>query len=243
MEKNIIKIESEILKKEINLAVYGHYGFALLMFPATGDDFLENENLGLIDTLKPFIEKGKVTVFSTESVNSESWLNGNLPPDAKSLRHYEYNQFVINELLPQIFGICGGPVPIITCGASIGAYHASNSYFRRPDILYGVIAMSGIYNIQHFSGEYFDDNCYFNSPVHYLPNLADEYWLSFLRSKHHVYLMTGNGKNENPNNLYHISSILNSKSIPHHADFWDVQWGHNSTTWKAMLQKVLETKL
>ena len=44
--------------------------------------------------------------------------------------------------------------------------------------------------------DFFDDNCYFNSPVHYLPNLSDEYWLSFLRSKHHVYLMTGTGENE-----------------------------------------------
>lgn len=243
MDKNEKSIKSEILNKEIKFAVYGHYGFAMLMFPATTDDYLENETIGFIDTLKPYIEKGKCTVFSVETVNLESWLSTDKNPVEKSKRHYEYNQFVINELLPQIFGICGGPVPVITCGAAMGAYHAANNYFRRPDILYGVIAMSGIYNIQLFSKDFFDDNCYFNSPIHYLPNLADEYWLSFLRNKHHVHLLSGTGENEHPEYLSHISEILNFKAIPHNADFWGKEWGHNPETWNAMLQKIIETKM
>ncbi len=243
MNKSTTKISSEILKKDINLAVYGHYGFALLMFPATADDFLENEKNGFLDTLKPYIDKGKFTVFSVETLNNESWLNKELSPELKSKRHFEYNEFIVKELLPEIFGLCGGAVPVITCGAGLGAYHAANHYFRRPDIFYGVIAMGGTYNMYHFSQDYFDENCYFNSPVHYLPNLADEYWLSFLKNKHHVYLMTGEGENENPENLRDISRILDSKGIPHFADFWGKEWGHDYKTWNAMLQKIMETKL
>ncbi|ROL62230.1 esterase [Bacteroidetes/Chlorobi group bacterium ChocPot_Mid] len=243
MERLDIKINSEILQKELNLAVYGHYGFALLMFPATSDDYLENEKLGFIETLKPFINKGKLTVFSIETVNNESWLNPNIPDEQKSNRQYEFNEFLVKELLQQIFHTCGGPIPIINCGAALGGYHAANCYFRRPDIFYGVISMSSFYNIQYLSGNFFNDNCYFNSPVHYLPNLSDEYWLSFLRSKHHVYLMTGTGENENPSHLSHISDILNYKSIPHNADFWGKEWGHNKETWNSMLSKVMQTKL
>ncbi|MFH1050885.1 MAG: alpha/beta hydrolase-fold protein [bacterium] len=243
MDKSLNKISSEILRKDVNLAIYGHYGFALLMFPSKSDDYLENEKNGFLETLKPYIEKGKFTVFSIETVNNESWLNNEISPEEKSQRHYEYNQFIINELLPEIFATCGGPVPVITCGAAIGAYHAANNYFRRPDIFYGVIAMSGIYDIQYFSKDFFDDNCYFNSPLHYLPNLTDEYWLSFLRSKHHVYMLTGTGENENPVHLTQISRILESKSIPHNTDYWGKEWGHNYKSWNAMLHKVLETKL
>lgn len=234
---------SEVLKKEMNIAVYGHYGFALLLFPATSDDYLEYENKGLIESIKPFIEKGKCTVFSIEGVNFESWLNNEHSLEEKSQRHYEYNQFIIEEVLPFVFGSCGGPVPVITCGAGLGAFHAANHYFRRPDIFYGMVAMSGTYNIMHFTGGYFDENCYFNSPVHYLPNLHDEYWLSFLRNKHHVYMLTGTGENEHPSNLDNIVSILNMKEIPHHHDYWGNEWGHNWDTWKAMLNHVLETSL
>lgn len=244
MERIDTKIQSEILQKEIQLAIYGHYGFALLMFPPTSDDYLENEKLGFIDTLKPFIDKGKFTVFSIETVNNESWLNPNISNEQKSQRHYEFNEFLVKELIQKIFQACSGrPIPIISCGAALGAYHAANNYFRRPDIFYGVISMSGFYNIQNLSGDFFNDNCYFNSPVHYLPNLADEYWLSFLKNKHHVYLMTGTGENENPSHLTQLSNILKFKSIPHFADFWGKEWGHNKDTWNSMLKKVMQTKL
>ena len=153
------------------------------------------------------------------------------------------NIIIIQEVLPAIFGICGGPVPIIACGAALGAYHAANHYFRRPDIFHGLIAMSGTYNIEHFSKEYFDENCYFNSPIHYLPNLNDEYWLSFLKNKHHVYLLSGKGEKEHPENLTHISEILTAKNIPFNSDFWGEEWGHNPNTWAAMMLSLLETKL
>jgi esterase/lipase superfamily enzyme len=227
----------------MDIAVYGHYGFALLMFPAQTDDFLENENNGLVASISKFVSKGKCTIFSVGGVNFESWLSPDLSGEEKSKRLFEYNHFIVEEIIPYIFGQCGGPVPIITCGAAIGAFHAANNYFRRPDIFYGSIAMSGTYNIEHFTKGYFDENCYFNSPVHYLPNLNDSYWLSFLKSKHHVYLMTGNGENEHPYNSAHLGDILSYKEIPHVVDYWGAEWGHNWDTWNAMLPFILETKL
>jgi esterase/lipase superfamily enzyme len=243
MERIIQTIESENLQKEMNIAIYGHYGFAMMLFPSTTDDFLENEENGLIESIKPFINKGKCTVFSLPGVHFESWLDETKSDLEKSERHYQYNQFIVEEVLPFIFGVCGGPIPIITCGAAIGAFHAANHYFRRPDIFYGVVSMCGTFNIEHFSKGFFNDNCYFNSPVHYLPNLTDEYWLSFLKSKHHVYLLTGTGDREQPNNLAHITEILNMKGIPHNAEFWGEEWGHNPKTWSAMLYHLLDTKI
>ena len=243
MEREIHAHWSKNLNKIMDIAVYGHYGFALLLFPAQSDDFLENENHGLIDTLAPYIDKGKCTVFSVGAVNFESWLSSDKAGEDKSKRHYEYNHYIVEELLPFIFGHCGGPVPIITCGAAIGAFHAVNNYFRRPDIFYGTIGLSGTYNIEHYAKGFFDDNCYYNSPIHYLPNLNDSYWLTFLKSKHHVYLMTGQGKEEHPENSGILGDILRNKGIPHLVDCWGSEWSHNWTSWNAMLYHIFKTKL
>lgn len=231
------------LGREISIESYGHYGFAILMFPAFTDGREEYKKEGLLDAVKPYIEKGKCKVYVVDTANMDSWLHEKIAPEAKSEAHLHYNNFIVEEVVPYIFGDCGGAVPVLTCGASLGAYHAANTYFRRPDIFYGVIAMSGTYNIEYFTKGYFDDNCYFNSPIHYLPNLHDEYWLSALRSKHHIYLLTGSGDGENPDNSTQLGNILASKDIPHMVDIWGPEWGHNYNTWKLMLANIIETKL
>jgi esterase/lipase superfamily enzyme len=236
-------IKSENLSKDIHVKIYGHFGFAILMFPTQTDDYIENENNGLIESISKKIDNGKCKIFAIPSVNFESWLNYDIPPEIRSRRHYEYDKFITDEIVPLIFQDCSGPVPIITCGASIGAFHAANTYFKHPDIFFGLIAMSGTYNLQHYCGSYFDDNCYFNSPVHYLPNLNDNYWLSFLKSRHHVYLTTGSGLNEFPQNTHHLSNILNEKQIPHTIDVWDNNWHHDFRTWKSMLSNIINQKL
>ena len=226
----------------MEVATYGNYGFALLMFPSFTDSCEEVEEAGLLEALEPFISKGKCKVFSIGGVNFQSWLNMEIPPEERSLRHLQYNNYIIEEAVPFIFGNCGSPVPIITCGSAVGAYHAANSFFRRPDIFYGMISMSGTFNIEHYSHGFYDDNCYFNSPIHYLPNLNDNYWLSFLLSKHHIYIYSGSGENEHPHNSLHLASVLGMKSIPHTIDIWGREWGHNWDTWKAMLRNIFENK-
>jgi len=243
MKKETHLWKSPHLNKEMTVNIYGHYGFAIMLFPSFTDKANECEENGMIEAIKPYLDKGKCRIFSLESVNCESWLNDKISSEQKSNRHYEYNNFVTEEVVPFIFNSCGGPVPILTAGAKHGAFHAGNKYFRRPDLFYGVIAMSGTYNLQHYCGDYFDENCYFNSPVHYLPNLHDDYWLSFLKNKHHVHLLSGSGENENPSNTEHLGSVLSHKGIPHEVDIWDNQWGHDWNTWNKMLAHILETRL
>jgi len=235
-------ILSSNLTKKVDFKFYGHYGAALLLFPAITDSPSEYEDNGLIAAISGFIKQGKCRVFSVGTVNEESWFNNSITNEEKSERHLEYNNFVMEELIPEIYAHCGGPLPIFTAGGGIGAFHAANSYFRRPDVFHGVIAMSGFYNIEYLSKGYFDSNCYFNSPVHYLPNLTDNYWLSFLLSKKHVYIMSGSGENENPNESRHFHEILSAKGIPHQLDVWNEEWNHDWKTWNAMLTKILETK-
>ncbi len=235
-------MNSKHLNKQMELCVYGHYGYVILLFPTFDDHYSENDQEGLVESIAHDIDSGKCKVCAVSGVNSESWLNDDLSPVQKSERHFQYNNHIIEEIVPYIFRDCGGPVPIVTCGASIGAYHAVNKYLRRPDIFYGAIGMSGTYDIYHYTGGYFDENCYFNSPVHYLPNLNDNYWLSFLRNKKHLHLMTGSGMNENAYNSILLGEILEAKSIPCEVDIWGNEFGHNWETWKQMLPNIISNR-
>lgn len=226
----------------MEIAVYGHYGFALLMFPTAAADFLEYERFSLIDAIKPFIDAGKLKAFSISSINSESWLNDHVPPPYKAVRHQQYNEFVVQEVVPFMRRHCSEETPIITTGASFGALHAANMLFRRPDVFEGTIAMSGTYDIKSYSNGYYDDNCYFNSPVDYLPNLTDEFYLGKLRSKRHIYILSGQGDYEAPDRSIHLGQILSSKSIPHHVDLWGHDIPHDWPTWRSMLPHVLATR-
>jgi esterase/lipase superfamily enzyme len=56
----------------MEIAVYGHYGFALLMFPTAAADYLEYERFYVIDSLAPFVDAGKIKVFSINSINMKA---------------------------------------------------------------------------------------------------------------------------------------------------------------------------
>lgn len=234
MHREIHKWWSPSLNKDMEIAVYGHYGYALLMFPTAAADYLEYERFQLIDAIYPFINDGKVKVFSINSINNESWLNGNMHPSHKAIRHQQYNQYVTEEVVPFIESHCQNPVPIVTTGASLGALHCANIFLRRPDIFSGTIAMSGTYDLKTYTNGFYDDNCYFNSPVDYLPHWNDEHILNMLRHKS-IIIASGQGPYEDPDASRRLSDILNSKGIQHWLDLWGHDMSHDWPTWRQML--------
>lgn len=242
MHREIHRWWSPHLHKEMEIAVYGHYGFGLLMFPTAAADYLEYERFHLIDAISGAIDSGKCKAFSINSINSESWLNNYMYPADKAMRHQQYNQYITEEVVPFIHSHCRGLVPIITTGASLGALHAANSLFRRPEIFAGVIAMSGDYDLKSYTNGYYDDNCYFNSPVDYLSNLEDEGILQQLRQNKQIHIVTGQGSYENPEASRRLSGILHSKGIPHQLDLWGHDMPHDWPTWRKMLPHYLSTK-
>ncbi len=219
---------------------YGHYGFALLLVPTAAADYLEYERFLLIDVLKPYIEAGKLRVFSVNSINSESWMNKNMLGEHKGIRHNQFNQYIFNEVIPFIRNSTSQETPVISCGASLGALHSMNLFLKRPDLINGVIAMSGVYNLSSYSSGFYDEQVYFNSPCHYLPNLHDENILNHIRKSSHIHILTGSGSYEDPDASRDLSGLLSAKGISHDLDVWDGQWTHDWPTWRAMLPIVLE---
>jgi esterase/lipase superfamily enzyme len=241
MRREIHQWYSPRLNKNMEIAVYGHYGFALLMLPTAAADFLEYERFQLIDTLRPFIDAGKVKVFSINSINNEAWLNNRMEGRHKAMRHQQFNGYVEQEVVPFIRTHTSHDTSIITTGASLGALHAANLYFRRPDLFDGTIAMSGVYDLTSYSKGHYDEDVYFNSPTHYLPNL-DGHYLDRLRQARHIHILSGSGDYEDPEASRRLSGILSSKGIPHELDVWGWDMRHDWPTWRAMLPHYVGTR-
>ena len=242
MRREIHSWYSPSLHKNMEIVVYGHYGDALLLFPTAGADYLEYERFHLIGALKPFIDSGKFKVFSINSINNESWLNRHMHPRHKSIRHVEFNNYVINEVVPFIKQKTSQGTPIFNSGASLGALHSANLFFKRPDVFAGVIAMSGIYDLSYYTDGYHDEDVYFNSPMQYMYHINDHYWLSHMRNSPHIHIVCGSGSYENPDASRAFSAVLASKAIPHELDVWGHDMPHDWVTWRKMLPHYLGSR-
>lgn len=226
----------------MEIVIYGHYGTALLMLPTAAADYLEYERFHLIDSIKDAVNSGKFKVFSINSINSESWLNSKMNPRHKAIRHQQFNAYVYNEVLPFIRTHTSETTPIYTSGASFGALHAANLFFKRPSEIRGCIAMSGVYDLTDYTKGYWDEDVYFNSPMHYLQNLNDEHLLNSIRSSGHIHILTGSGSYEDPNASRAFANLLTAKGIPHDLDVWGTDISHDWPTWRKMLPYVLNSK-
>lgn len=235
MERHLTSWFSSSLNKEMPVAVYGNYGFALLLIPTAAADYLEYERFQLIDSLRPLIEGGKVKVFSVDSINNESWMNHSMEPHHKIIRHKQWNDYIYNEIVPFIRNNTSLETPIITCGASFGALHSINLFFKRPHLINGCIAMSGVYDLTEYTRGYFDEDVYFNSPMHYMPNLTDHSILEQIRRSGHIHLLSGSGEYEDPDSAHRFAGILYGKGIWYELDIWGKEWNHDWPTWRAML--------
>lgn len=242
MHKEITSWYSPALNKEMPIATYGHYGFALLMVPTAAADYQEYERFKLIDALSPFINAGKLKVYSIDSMNKESWMNNSMEPAHKAIRHNQFNNYVHNEVIPFIRNNSSNETFIYTCGASFGALHAMNLFLKKPDIINGVISMSGVYDLTEYTKGYWDEQVYYNSPMHYIPNLNDAWFLDKIKASHHIHIYTGSGDYEDPESNRRFSQVLWDKGVWHDLDIWGKDIKHDWSTWRQMLPYIINSK-
>ena len=239
MERRITSWYSPNLNMEMPLVAYGYAGQTLLMLPTAAADYLEYERFYLVDAIKPFIEAGRIRAYSINSVNRYSLLNEQMPPHLKAELLTRYDRYITDEVLPLIRNENGEEARPITTGASLGAFLAANEYFKHPDLLRGVIALSGSYDIRSYLNGFYDDNVYFNNPVDYLSKLEDENFLPILRKADSIYILSGQGAYEDPKRSRQLSEILKGKGIPHTLDLWGPDVNHDWPWWRKMLPHVL----
>lgn len=64
MKEEYFKWYSPNLSREIEMLVFGHAGYPVVLFPTSMGSFYENKDMGLIESAKWFIEQGLIQVFA-----------------------------------------------------------------------------------------------------------------------------------------------------------------------------------
>ena len=233
---------SSHLNREMPFKIYGHSGKPMLVFPSSGGSFHEYEDFGMIDAIWPYIESGQITVYTVSSVDNDSWLNYDLNHHDKAVVHNSYDKYIIDELVPFIKYHSNWDGGMLLSGCSMGAYHAVNFYLQHPDAFDAAVALSGIYDARFFTGDYMDEEVYLNSPVDYLKELSDEWYLNHLHDNNLI-ICAGQGRWEEDTlrDTRLLDTIFADKGLPAWFDYWGYDVDHDWPAWRRQMPYFLES--
>ena len=163
MESNEYIIHSSYLNRDMHVLRYGSAGVPFLGFPTHCSPCTNYEDFGAVQTLKPYLEGGRMQLFCAQTVDSESWYCEDGINTWRSARQESYHRFVVEELVPFIRTQSSSEMRPVVLGIDMGATHASIAFFRRPELFSGVIALSGIYDSSYYYHGWMDSTLYDNS--------------------------------------------------------------------------------
>ncbi|MGN0479008.1 MAG: esterase family protein, partial [Hominenteromicrobium sp.] len=219
------------------LKVYGHAGRPVLFIPCQDGRFFDFENYRMADTCAPWIESGQIMVFSIDTIDRETWSNKNGDSYWRIRRYEQWIRYITDEVVPFAQHMacmrsgwtdCPG---MIAFGCSLGATHAANLFFRRPDLFGGLLALSGIYTAEYGFGSYMDEVVYNNSPVHYLANMPLDHPYIGMYNERRAVVCVGQGPWELPHETRRLQGILESRGIHIWVDYWGWDCEHDWPWW------------
>jgi esterase/lipase superfamily enzyme len=215
----------------------------VLAFPSMNGRVWDWEGWGMIDAVAPFVESGRLTLYAADGIDWQSWTNQAVPAADRARRHEAYERYLVDDLLPVVRAETGHETVWAT-GCSMGAFHAANLFFRHPDLVDGVIAISGLYQPHRFIGGFVDDAVYYNSPLYFLPNLDDAWYLNRYRRARLVFCVgQGAWEDDMVADTRALESVLATKGVPATFDYWGHDANHDWPWWRRMLPHHLERLL
>ena len=241
MEIRYFKHWSSHLNREMEFKVYGHAGKPVLFIPCQSGRFFDFENFKMLDHWAPFIESGSCTVYAADCIDDEAWAALGADNRWRIENHENWFRYITLELVPYIKHLSGErngyDQGILTFGCSMGAMHAANLYYRRPDLFDSVFAISGLYDSQDFFGGYMDDLVYNNCPVNYLANMpADHPYMALYNSQKSL-IVVGQGDWEGPllESTRRLDTVCAQKGIHTRFEYWGYDVAHDWPWWFKMV--------
>jgi len=222
------------LGREMELLIFGHAGLPVVVFPTSGGRFFDFEDNGVVRALEEKLEAGGLQLFCVDSVDAESWYNRKAPPRWRIARQLLYEDYVLREVVPLAKAV-NPSRELAALGASFGGYHAANIALRHPDIFTTMVSLSGTFDVSAFLDGYYDPDCYYNLPTHYMPQLNDGWYLDRLRRNRLVLASGWDDDCLGQNQL--MDRILTEKGILHQFDVWDEKNSHDWPTWGRMVRR------
>ncbi len=239
MREDFHKWGTLYLQREFEMLVFGHKGFLVILFPTENGRYFINKDFGLINSASQFINEGKIKIYCPDGIDAESWYNYSIAPADRVKTHISYENVVLNDII-EFAKYESGMEKVGLAGCSFGGYHAVNLALKHPEHVRFVISMGGFFDIKRFIYGYYDDNCYFNNPPDYLPNMDDPWFLDEIRK---IKFILGTGTNDycmEENKWF--SSILTKKNIEHILDIRHGT-GHDWHWWREMFPYYLSLLL
>ena len=232
---------SHHLGRDMEFKVYGHGGKPVMVFPCQNGRFFDWEGFGMLETLGDYLESGRLQLFTVDTIDAEtvSLIGGN--PHDRVRRHGAWVRYLTDELTPRIREINGTGQKMLSTGFSMGAYHAGNLFFRRPDLFDSVVALSGVYDTHDMYGGYMDELVYLNDPCASLSGMpADHPYMDLFRRSVMIFCV-GQGAWEGPllAGTRRLDGVLRSKGIPAWVDYWGPDVNHDWPWWKKQIRYFL----
>jgi esterase/lipase superfamily enzyme len=235
MHEHYVRWYTTHLNRDFEMLVFGHGGIPVILFPTSLGRYFQNKDFGLVGSVAPLVDAGRVKIYCPDGIDEQSWYNKSIHPADRVKTHMAYERVILHEVVARAQHETGH-TRIAVAGASFGGYHAVNFAFRHPDVAAYCVSLSGSFDIRSFLDGHYDDNAYFNNPVDYLPNLGDSWFLDHLR-RMGIILGTGDRDICRDRNL-HLSHLLNTKGIPHFLDDRR-DCGHDWNYWRDMFPHYL----
>lgn len=229
------------LNRHMEFKVYGHSGKPVIFFPCQGGRFFDFEDFRMVDAWAPWIESGQCMVFSVDSIDNESWAAFGVDCRWRIENHERWFNYIIDEMVPTVrhlAGLANGyDQCIMTFGCSMGAMHAANLYYRRPDIFDRCFAISGLYDQKDFFGDYCDELVYRNCPNLYLDNLPWDHHYIDLYNRQKSLVVVGQGAWEDVllESTRWLDTVCCRKGIRTRFEYWGLDVDHDWPWWFKMV--------
>ncbi|MBQ9031469.1 MAG: esterase family protein [Parasporobacterium sp.] len=241
MEKRYFRKYSSCLGRDMEFNVYGWSGKPCLVFPCQNGRFYDWEGFGMMDTLQDYLDNGQLQLFCVDTIDGETLSDTSGNPYDRIRLHEAWYNYVMEEVIPEARQINQTGRRFLTTGFSMGAYHAANFFFRRPDVFDSVIALSGVYDTYDMYGGYMDEVVYRNDPCASLSNLSPDHPYMDLFRKDRIIICVGQGAWEDMllAGTRRLEQVLRSKGIEAWIDYWGYDVNHDWPWWKKQIRYFL----
>ena len=236
MQTYYTKWYSPSIGKDMEIKVYGHAGRPVLFIPCQDGRFFDFESFHMTDVWAPWIESGQCMVFAIDTLDQETY-SATYESFWRIRRHEQWIAYITNEVVPFMQAMANerngwtGTPGCIAFGCSLGATHAANLFFRRPDQFDGLLALSGIYDSEYGFPGYMDELVYANSPVHYLGGMSPDHPYIQQYNAHKGVIVVGQGPGEIPQSTFQLRDIFLQKGINVYVDVWGHDAKHDWEWW------------
>jgi len=232
-----VELYSPAIGAAATVAIYGHWGRPVLVFPSEQGRAVDFANNGMVDAVAPLLEAGRVKLYCVDSYDGQTWAAKHLTLEDRARGHGAYRSWIVDQVAPFIAEDCGGATEIIVAGCSMGAFHALNFALQRADLFPVALCFSGNYDPSAWNswGDRGEET-YFNNPLDYVPNLHGDH-LEWLRSRLSALLVCGQGQWEDTtgslDSTRTMAGLLAAKGIRHELDLWGHDVPHDWPSWRA----------